>query len=273
MTTTSNETGLAAAQPETTALTPIDMVARAAADPNVDADKMGKLYDIADRHQRREAEIAFNIAMTGVQSEVRTIVKNRPNTQTGSDYANLDAILRVLRPCYTKYGFSASFSTVTPIIEGTIRARCMLRHNQGHSEEHFYDSPLDIAGINGTKNKTPTHATASSAHYAQRILTVMMFNLSTGYDDDGNAAGGLILTPAEEKANSWIARANKVETPQAYKDERAAMLEAYGAASGDKGKDTAAANKIPGSVKQAFAEAKNAVMPKDEAPASGAAKP
>lgn len=264
MTTTSNETGLAAA-PETTALTPIDMVARAAADPNVDADKMGKLYDIADRHQRREAEIAFNIAMTGVQSEVRTIVKNRPNTQTGSDYANIDAILRVLRPCYTKHGFSASFSTVPPIIEGTIRARCILRHNQGHSEEHFYDSPLDIAGINGTKNKTPTHATASSASYAQRILTVMMFNLSTGYDDDGNAAGGAVLTPAEEKANSWISRAVAIQTPQQYKDERQAMLEAYGATGGSEAENKAAANKIPGGVKRAFAEAKNDVMPRDEA--------
>ncbi len=255
------ESGMTATQPETTALTPIDMVARAAADHNVDADKMGKLYDIADRHQRREAEIAFNIAMTGVQSEVRTIVKNRPNNQTGSDYANIDAILRVLRPCYTKHGFSLSFSTVPPIMEGTIRARGILRHMLGHSEEHFYDCPLDGVGIAGKANKTATHAAASSASYAQRILTVLMFNLSTGYDDDGNAAGGLIQTPAEEKANSWIQRASKIETPQKYKDERLAMLEAYGAGDGDK----AALNKIPGGVKQAFAEAKNAVMPKDEA--------
>lgn len=258
--TTTPETGMTATQPETIALTPIEMVARAAADKDVDADKMGKLYDIADRHQRREAEIAFNRSMMDVQAEVRTIVKNRPNTQTGSDYANIDAILRVLRPCYTKHGFSLSFSTVPPIIEGTIRARGILRHMLGHSEEHFYDCPLDGVGIAGKANKTATHAAASSASYAQRILTVLMFNLSTGYDDDGNAAAGLILTPAEEKANSWIGRANKVETPQAYRDERLAMLEAYGAGDGN----AAAIAKIPGAVKQAFNDAKNAVMPKDE---------
>lgn len=257
-------TELAATQPETHAVTPIEMVARAAADPNVDADKMGKLYDIADRHQRREAEIQFNRAMMEVQAEVRTIIKNRPNSQTGSDYANIDAILRVLRPCYTKYGFSVSFSTVPPILEGTIRARAILRHMQGHSEEHFYDCPIDIAGINGNPNKTKTHAAASSASYAQRILTVLMFNLSTGYDDDGNAAGGQPLSPAEEKANSWIQRASKIETPDQYKAERQAMMEAYGAASGDKAKDDAAAKKIPGGVKRAFQEAFNDVMPKDE---------
>lgn len=258
MTTTSNETGLMA-DPSERPASPIEMVLRAATDADVDADKMGKLYDIADRHQRREAEIGFNRSMMDVQAEVRTIVKNRPNNQTGSDYANIDAILRVLRPCYTKHGFSLSFSTVPPIMEGTIRARGILRHMLGHSEEHFYDCPLDGVGIAGKVNKTATHAAASSASYAQRILTVLMFNLSTGYDDDGNAAGGLIQTPAEEKTNSWIQRASKIETPQAYKDERQAMLEAYGAGDGDK----AALNKIPGGVKQAFAEAKNAVMPKD----------
>jgi len=247
-------------QPEAQALTPIEMVARAAADPNVDADKMGKLYDIADRHQRREAEIQFNRAMMEVQAEVRTIIKNRPNTQTGSDYANIDAILRILRPCYTKHGFSLSFSTVPPIIDGTIRARGILRHMHGHSEEHFYDCPLDGVGIAGKANKTATHAAASSASYAQRILTVLMFNLSTGYDDDGNAAGGAVLTPAEEKANSWMARAAKIETPAQYESERQAMLEAYGAVG-----DEAAQKKIPGGVKRAFAEARNDVMPKDDA--------
>lgn len=247
-------------QPEAQALTPIEMVARAAADPNVDADKMGKLYDIADRHQRREAEIQFNRAMMEVQAEVRTIIKNRPNTQTGSDYANIDAILRILRPCYTKHGFSLSFSTVPPIIDGTIRARAILRHMHGHSEEHFYDCPLDGVGIAGKANKTATHAAASSASYAQRILTVLVFNLSTGYDDDGNAAGGAVLSPAEEKANSWIARAAKIQTPQQYEEERTAMLEAYGASADDK----ASLNKIPGGVKQAFAEARNDVMPRDE---------
>jgi hypothetical protein len=238
-------------------MTPIEIVARAAADPNVDADKMGKLYDIADRHQRREAEIEFNRAMTAVQSEVRTIIKNRPNSQTNSDYANLDAILRVLRPSYTTHGFSVSLSTVQPIIEGTIRVRAILRHMQGHSEEHFYDCPIDGVGIAGKANKTATHAAASSAHYAQRILTVLMFNLSTGYDDDGNAAGGLILTPEQEKAASWEKRAKAITTPQQYEDERKALIEAYG--NDDK--------KIPGSVKRAFVEARNEVMPRDEEPA------
>jgi hypothetical protein len=257
-------TAMAAAQQDSRALTPIEIVARAAADPNVDADKLAKLYDIQDRHQRREAEIEFNRAMMLVQAEVRTIIKNRPNTQTGSDYANIDAILRVLRPCYTKHGFSLSFSTVPPIIDGTIRVRGILRHMHGHSEEHFYDCPLDGVGIAGKANKTATHAAASSASYAQRILTVLMFNMSTGYDDDGNAAGGAVLTPAEEKANSWVARAAKIETPQQYETERQAMLEAYGAV-GDEAAVKAAMSKIPGSVKRAFADAKNDVMPRDDA--------
>lgn len=241
----------------------IQSIMRAAADPDVDADKLGKLWDIQDRHQRRGAEIEFNRAMTAVQSEVRTIIKNRPNSQTGSDYANIDAILRVLRPCYTRHGFSLSFSTVPPIIEGTIRVRGILRHQLGHSEEHFYDCPIDLAGINGTKNKTPTHAAASSASYAQRILTVLVFNLSTGYDDDGNAAGGEVLTPAEEKANSWIQRAVAIDSPEKYQTEYVELLEAYGANVGNDTAKEAARKKIPAGVKRAFQEAFNDVMPRD----------
>ena len=85
---TPNTQELAATPEPERNMTPIEMVARAAADPNVDADKMGKLYDIADRHQRREAEIQFNRCMMDVQAEVRTIVKNRPNTQTGSSFGS-----------------------------------------------------------------------------------------------------------------------------------------------------------------------------------------
>ena len=258
--TTNTETALMADPPERPQ-TPIDMVARAAADPNVDADKMGKLYDIADRHQRREAEIAFSDAMCATQAEMSNhpIIKNRENKQTRSEYADLGAVLKVLRPIYTRHGFSVSLSTVTPIIPDTVRVRGILRHRQGHSEEHFYDNPYDNAGINGSVNKTPTHAFSSSTSYAQRILNMQMFNLYSGYDDDGNAAGGQPINPAEEKANHWIERATKIETPQQYEKEKAAMLKDYGASDSNE----AAVKKIPGGVKRAFSEAKNEVMPKD----------
>lgn len=245
-----------------TAMTPLAAVLRAAADPDTDADKLGKLYDIADRHQRREAEIAFSDAMCETQAEMSShpVIKNRENKQTKSDYADLGAVLKVLRPIYTKHGFSVSLSTVEPILPNTVRVKGILRHRQGHMEEHFYDNPYDNAGINGSVNKTPTHAFSSSTSYAQRILNMQMFNLYSGYDDDGNAAGGQPINPDEEKANNWIERATKVETPQQYEKERAAMMKDYGAADGG----DAAIKKIPGGVKRSFAEAKNAVMPRDE---------
>ena len=245
------------------AMSPLAIVARAAADPNVDADKLAKLYDIQERYERRQAEIAYQRDMNIVQQRVRKAIKNRRNDQTSSDYANLEAVLAALRPVQTEMGFSLSFGTVPPIVEGTIRMECEIMHREGHSKIKHFDCPVDGVGIKGNPNKTPTHAAASSVSYAQRILNVIAFNLSTGYDDDGNGAGGAKPDPEREKAERWIERAKNIETPGQYQTELAELVKAYGADTGTEAEREAARKKIPHSVKQAFQEAYNDVMPRD----------
>jgi len=65
-----------------------------------------------------------------------------------------------------------------------------LSHSAGHTRKYWVDLPLDQAGIKGTVNKTPMHATGSTFSYGRRYLVVMIFNISViGEDDDGVAAG------------------------------------------------------------------------------------
>lgn len=259
----------AAAAPQTQELAPaidndpMTMLARAAADPEVDADKLAKLYDIHERLQRRAAEVAYMRDMNIVQQRVRKAIKNRRNDQTSSDYANLEAVLAALRPVQTEMGFSLSFGTVPPIVDGTIRMECEIMHREGHSKIKHFDCPVDGVGIKGNPNKTPTHAAASSVSYAQRILNVIAFNLSTGYDDDGNGAGGKPPSPEEEKRDHWLERAKGIETPEDYHLELADLVKAYGADTGTEAEREAARKKIPHSVKQAFQDAFNEVMPRD----------
>lgn len=259
----------AASQPQALATIetdPMAMLARAAADPGVDADKLAKLYDIHERLQRRTAEIAYQRDMNIVQQRVRKAIKNRRNDQTSSDYANLEAVLAALRPVQTEMGFSLSFGTVPPIVERTIRMECEIMHREGHSKIKYFDCPVDGVGIKGNPNKTPTHAAASSVSYAQRILNVIAFNLSTGYDDDGNGAGAGAppASPEEEKRDFWIGEAAKIETPEDYHAQLEKMLEAYGANVGTEQEREKLRKKIPHSVKHAFQEAYNEVMPRDE---------
>lgn len=259
-------TAMTAAQQDSRALTPIEIVARAAADPNVDADKMERLYALMERQQQHQAEVAFNDAMSAAQGKMGRISADATNPQTRSKYATYGKLDHALRPIYSSHGFSLSFDSTDSPKEDHARFLCYVSHSAGHTRTYRIDMPVDGKGAKGNDVMTKTHAVGSGASYGMRYLLKMIFNVAVGEDDDdGNAAGGAVLTPAEEKANSWISRAVAIQTPQQYKDERQAMLEAYGATGGSEAENKAAANKIPGGVKRAFAEAKNDVMPRDEA--------
>src|SRR5688572_15237580 len=83
----------------------------AARDPNVDVVKLEKLLDMQERIMTRNAELAFNEAMTKAQSEITRIAADAMNPQTRSRYASYKALDKVLRPIYTSNGFALSFGT------------------------------------------------------------------------------------------------------------------------------------------------------------------
>lgn len=163
------------------------VISRAATDPNCDVEKMERLYAMHERMQDRQAAEAFAIAMSQTQAAVRKAVKDRNNTQTKSDYATLESIDAATRPVYTANGFSLSFDTQDSPLAGHVRIVCHVMHSGGHTKSYTYDNPMDDKGIQGSVNKTPTHARGSAVTYGRRYLTLLIFNLSTGaHDDDGN---------------------------------------------------------------------------------------
>lgn len=165
-------------------------VARAASDPTVDVEKMERLFAMHERMEARQAQQAFAAALTAAQSEMPLIAKDRTNAQTSSDYATLDAINARIVPVYTRHGLSLSFDTGDSPLPEHVRVLCRVSHVGGHSQTYTHDNPLDLTGIGGKVNKTATHGRGSAITYARRYLTLLIFNLRTGYDDDGNAASG-----------------------------------------------------------------------------------
>lgn len=165
-------------------------VARAASDPTVDVDKMERLFAMHERMEARAAEQAFNAALAAAQSEMPLIGKDRHNTQTNTDYATLDAINAQIVPVYTRHGLALSFDTTDSPLADHVRVVCRVTHTGGHSQTYTHDNPLDLTGIGGKVNKTATHGRGSAITYARRYLTLLIFNLRTGYDDDGNSSGG-----------------------------------------------------------------------------------
>lgn len=163
------------------------IIERAARDPNVDLDKMERLMAMRERELNRSAEQAFNEAMKAAQSEMRTIGADGNNSQTKSRYATYAKLDAVLRPIYTRHGFSVSFDEADSPKPDHIRVLAYVAHEAGFTRTYRKDMPADGKGAKGGDVMTKTHATGAAASYGMRYLLKGIFNVAVGEEDvDGN---------------------------------------------------------------------------------------
>jgi len=168
----------------------IQMIERAASNPNVDVDKMSRLLDMQERVLNKQAETDFAQAMASAQSEIGRVAADASNPQTRSKYASYAALDRAIRPAYAKHGFALSFDTADTDKDGYVRVVCHVSHRGGHTRTYHIDMPADGKGAKGGDVMTKTHATGSAMTYGQRYLLKSIFNIAIGTDDDGNGAEG-----------------------------------------------------------------------------------
>jgi hypothetical protein len=173
----------------------MQIISRAASDASVDIDKMERLFKMHEAIVARDAEKAFNVAMSDVQAKSRRVAADSTNPQTHSDYASYAALDRALRPLYTEAGFSLSFGTGESSAE-TVLVLCRVSHSAGHSRDFQILMPADGKGAKGGDVMTKTHATGAATQYGMRYLLKMIFNIAIGFDDDGNSASASGMDPS-----------------------------------------------------------------------------
>lgn len=166
----------------------LDLIARAASDPNTDVAKLEKLLEMRERIEQKDAEKAFNDAMRDCQKAIRPVLKNRENTETRSKYADLEQVSNAIDPTVNAHGFTLSYGTADSPLENHYRVTCRVSHEAGFSRDYQADVPIDNTGPKGAQNKTRTHGFGSALSYGRRYLKLMIFDVRTT-DDDGNAAG------------------------------------------------------------------------------------
>ena len=181
-------------KPEREALAPVSLlqvIERAASNPEVDIDKMERLMQMHERIVARDAEAAFNEAMSSCQKEMRAIAADAENPQTRSRYATYAALDKALRPIYTEHDFSISYNTADSVKEEHVRVLAYVSRG-AHTRTYQVDMPADGKGAKGGDVMTKTHATGSATQYGMRYLLKMIFNIAIGVDidDDGNGASG-----------------------------------------------------------------------------------
>lgn len=175
----------------------MSVIARAAADPDCDVEKMERLMAMQERMIDRDAKAAFNGAFAAMQAEVKAAVRDARNSQTNSDYATLEAVDKAVRGAKERHGFGTMFYPAEGAPDGHDRIRCILVHKDGYEREFVADVPTDAAGIKGQVDKTATHAFGSTMTYGRRYMLMLVFDVPVS-DDDGNAASADVpLTIAE----------------------------------------------------------------------------
>lgn len=169
----------------------ISVIDRAARDPAVDVAKMERLLEMAERVHEREAKSQYDQAMNEAQGEMRPISRDCHNPHTRSRYASYEAIDSAIRPIYTKHGFAMSFgSKASSGGPDRVIVTCRVSHRGGHAEHVELEMPADGKGARGGDIQSRTHATGSALSYGKRYIANLVWNLSFGEEDDGNAAGG-----------------------------------------------------------------------------------
>lgn len=164
----------------------MEVINRAATDPNVDVDKMERLLGMYERISERNARVAFHSALAEMQPKLPVITERgeiRHDKKLISKYALWEDINEAIRPTLQAHGFALSFRVGRNDQNG-VTITAILSHREGHSEETTLTLETDKSG-----SKNAVQAVGSSIHYGQRYAAIALLNITTcGMDDDGEKA-------------------------------------------------------------------------------------
>jgi len=174
----------------------IQVIERAASNPQVDLDKMERLLAMQERILERNARAAYADAMAAMQAELPIIAERGGIKDRGgnvqSRYALWEDVVGVITPILSRHGFSLSFRTGNDAAGVTVTG--VLTHREGHSEQTSMTLPIDTSG-----SKNAVQSVGSSTSYGKRYTAAALLNLRTGEaDDDGQTGPGGFIT--EEQA-------------------------------------------------------------------------
>lgn len=188
-----NEVQVAQATSEASSL--MTIIERISTMPELDLDRVERLFDMHQKMLDRQQEQLFNQALALAQSEIEGVVVNKSNDHTRSKYANIEAIHAEAKPIWTKHGFSVLTRSGTSEQPGHIRLYTEVRHSGGHKVTYEDDWPLDTAGARGNSNKTAIQGKGSTITYARRYTELMIFDIAIK-DEDNDGAPNTPQNPA-----------------------------------------------------------------------------
>ncbi len=172
----------------------MEVIARAAADPNADADKMERLLGMYERITAQNAKVAYTSALAEMQPNLPVIDRKgriivpAKDGKAGHDtaYALWEDINDAIRPTLHAHGFALSFR-IGLAQDGKVTVTGVLAHREGHQEETTLTLMHDSSG-----SKNAVQAVGSSVSYGKRYTAMALLNITSRApgerDDDGHDA-------------------------------------------------------------------------------------
>jgi hypothetical protein len=165
----------------------MDVISRAAADPNTDVDKLERLLGMYERITAQQAKASYTTALAEMQPKL-PVIDERGAIDLGKGgkaqtYAKWEDINDAIRPLLHEHGFALSFRTGVAT-DGKLQVTGVLAHRDGHQEETTMTLPHDSSG-----SKNAVQAVGSSTSYGKRYVTIALLNITSrarsDRDDDG----------------------------------------------------------------------------------------
>ena len=171
----------------------------------IDTNQIEKIIELNERHEANEARKAFHVAMAEFKKDPPEIIKDKLNTQYGSNYSSLANVTSTISTALSEHGLSATWKPDQK--DGQIYVTCFLTHRLGHSEETTLFAPPD-----GSGSKNPIQQIKSTISYLEQITLLAAVGLATNdMGDDGNGAGGNVpgkapieIGPPNEKETATL---------------------------------------------------------------------
>jgi hypothetical protein len=202
------------------------VIARAAADPACDVQKMQALLDMQRQIEEREAIKAFTSSFMQLQHDIPAIRRDGKieirekdgggqrsgRVQQSTPYATFNAIMKAVAKPLKKNGFALSFATEPSADGARIIVRGILDHEGGHQRTTSFPLPAETSG-----SKNNVQGWGSSMSYGKRYCTIALLNIVSEAPEDrdtdgteGNfkAAKGGVLIDAEPVKKITSAQAN-----------------------------------------------------------------
>jgi hypothetical protein len=162
----------------------LNLIERAARDPNVDIDKMERLFGMRERMQLQGSKTCYLAALSRMEAELPAI-ERKGTAHNNKRYARFEDFIEAVKPILAKHGFSLTFRIDQT--DTAIKITGVLGHEAGHQETTSLSLPADTSG-----NKNPVQSWGSSISYGKRYVGMTLLGIATeDEDDDGKAAGAV----------------------------------------------------------------------------------